>query len=335
MKEVKGELHLLIISKEEQRKHMIMSEVIDQAELALKEYSRGQTQTPIRTSLPFSKGKSTALFMPSTAEGLESIGLKFVNVVPENKEKGKKTINGIVVLSDYETGEPLALLEGSYLTMMRTGALSGVATKYLAREDASILGVIGTGEQAKGLCEAVLAVRKIEKILLYNRSKEKALAFAAYVQATYQLEAVVMEETHKLVEAAHILITATNASEPIFSTKLSPGTHVNAVGSFRPTMQELPSHVMAQADKIVVEAAEAALEETGDLIVPLEKGLITADSIHGEIGEIALGLKSGRESNSEITVFKSVGLAIVDIVVAKYVYEKVVTNKGGVYVSLD
>lgn len=314
---------------------MKMSEVIDQAELALKEYSRGQTQTPIRTSLPFSEGKSTALYMPSTAEGLQSIGLKFVNVVPENKKKGKKTINGIVVLSDYETGEPLALLEGSYLTMMRTGALSGVATKYLAREDASILGIIGTGEQAKGLCEAVLAVRQIEKILLYNRSKEKALAFAAYVQDTYQLEAVVMEETDKLVEAADILITATNASEPIFSSKLTPGTHVNAVGSFRPTMQELPSHVMADADKIVVEAAEAALEETGDLIVPLEKGLITAYTIHGEIGDIALGLKSGRESASEITVFKSVGLAIVDIVVANYVYEKVAAHKGGVNVSLD
>ncbi|MEC2492028.1 NAD(P)-binding domain-containing protein, partial [Bacillus cereus] len=227
-------------------------------------------------------------------------------------------------LSDFQTGEPLALLEGSYLTMIRTGALSGVATKYLARHNAKTLCIIGTGEQAKGIAEAIFAVRDIEKVILYNRTEEKAYAFAEYIQERFNKPAYVHTNANEAISEADIIVTTTNASTPVFSEKLQKGVHINAVGSFKPNMQELPSHAIAGANKVVVESKEAALDETGDLQVPIKEGLFKANAIHAELGQIISGEKAGRENNEEITIFKSVGLAVVDIIVAKYLYEKAV-----------
>lgn len=228
------------------------------------------------------------------------------------------------MLSDFQTGEPLALLEGSYLTMIRTGALSGVATKHLARHNAKNLCIIGTGEQAKGIAEAVFAVRDIEKVILYNRTEEKAYAFAQYIQEKFSKPAYVYRDPNEAISEADIIVTTTNASTPVFSEKLQKGVHINAVGSFRPSMQELPSHAIANANKVVVESKEAALEETGDLQVPIKEGLFEASDIYAELGQIISGEKAGRENDEEITIFKSVGLAVVDIIVAKYLYEKAV-----------
>ncbi|HFJ9446277.1 ornithine cyclodeaminase family protein [Bacillus tropicus] len=320
---------MLVISANEQRKLVNMNEVIAYAALALQEFSAERTITPIRGSLPFASEQNTALIMPSVAEGLEALGLKVVTVVPQNKKVGKKTINGIVMLSDFQTGEPLALLEGSYLTMIRTGALSGVATKHLARHNAKTLCMIGTGEQAKGIAEAVFAVRDIEKVILYNRTEEKAHAFAQYIQEKFNKPAYVHTNANEAITEADIIITTTNASTPVFSEKLQKGVHINAVGSFKPNMQELPSHAIADANKVVVESKEAALEETGDLQVPIQEGLFKASDIHAELGQIISGERAGRENDEEITVFKSVGLAVVDIIVAKYLYEKAMERGVG------
>ncbi|MBT2577977.1 ornithine cyclodeaminase family protein [Bacillus sp. ISL-8] len=325
---------MLVISANEQRNLVNMKEVIECAALALKEFSAERTITPIRGSLPFANEQNTALIMPSVAEGLEALGLKVVTVAPHNKKIGKKTINGIVMLSDFQTGEPLALLEGSYLTMIRTGALSGVATKHLARHNAKTLCIIGTGEQAKGIAEAVLAVRGIEKINLYNRTEEKAYAFAQYIQEKFSKPAYVYRDPNEAISEADIIVTTTNASTPVFSEKLKKGVHINAVGSFRPSMQELPSHAIAGADKVVVESKEAALEETGDLQVPIKEGLFEASDIHAELGQIISREKAGRENDEEITIFKSVGLAVVDIIVAKYLYEKAVECGVGTTIQL-
>ncbi|BCB35937.1 ornithine cyclodeaminase [Bacillus cereus] len=263
---------MLVISANEQRKLVNMNEVIAYAALALQEFSAERTITPIRTSLAFTNEQNTALIMPSVAEGLAALGLKVVTVVPENKKIGKKTINGIVMLSDFQTGEPLALLEGSYLTMIRTGALSGVATKHLARYNAKTLCIIGTGEQAKGIAEAVFAVRDIEKVMLYNRTEEKAYSFSQYIQEKFNKPAYVYTNANEAISEAEIIVTTTNASTPVFSEKLQKGVHVNAVGSFKPNMHELPSHAIAGANKVVVESKEASLEETGDLQVPIQEG---------------------------------------------------------------
>ncbi|OFD66254.1 ornithine cyclodeaminase [Bacillus mycoides] len=325
---------MLVISANEQKNLVNMNEVIEYAALALKEFSAERTITPIRGSLPFANEQNTALIMPSVAEGLGALGLKVVMVAPHNKEIGKKTINGIVMLSDFQTGEPLALLEGSYLTMIRTGALSGVATKHLARHNAKTLCIIGTGEQAKGIAEAVFAVRDIEKVILYNRTEEKAYAFAQYIQEKFNKPAYVYASPDEAISEADIIVTTTNASTPVFTETLQKGVHINAVGSFRPSMQELPSHAIANANKVVVESKEAALEETGDLQVPIKEGLFEASDIHAELGQIITGEKAGRENDEEITIFKSVGLAVVDIIVAKYLYEKAMENGMGTMIQL-
>ncbi|MEC1550351.1 ornithine cyclodeaminase family protein [Bacillus rugosus] len=325
---------MLILNTEDQKRLADMNEIIEWAAVSLKEFSADRTVTPIRSSLPFNGGQNTALVMPSVAQELGSLGLKAVNVVPNNKKLGKKTINGVVMLSDFETGEPIALLDGSYLTMMRTGALSGVATKYLSCQASKKLCIIGTGEQAKGLVEAVLAVRDIEEILLYNRTEQKAQEFANDIRDKCNKRVQVYSDSNEAVREADIIVTTTNSSTPVFSQSLKPGVHVNAVGSFRPSMQELPSHAISQADKVVVESREAALEETGDLQVPINEGLFKGSDIYGELGQIVSGEYDGRVNDQEITVFKSVGLAVVDIVIARYFYQKAIENKVGTSIQL-
>lgn len=314
------------IDAHEQAELLNMEEVVEAVAESLQAYSEGKTDTPLRYVLPFNED-NRYLVMPALSDELKVVGLKTVTVAPNNTKVGKNTIVGSVILSDYETGETLAVLEGSYLTKIRTGAISGVATKYLARENAETLCVIGTGDQAQGLIEAVLAVRDIKRIQLYNRTYRKAVTFAETVQHQYQsVDVTVMENVDDAISNADVIVTATNATQPVFNKLLDAGVHVNAVGSFKPDMQELPSHAIANADKVVVEASEAALEETGDLITPMDEGLFEEKDLYGELGEIVGSHLAGRESDDEITVFKSVGVAIVDIIVANYFYRKAQEN---------
>ena len=314
------------IDAHEQAELLNMEEVVEAVAESLQAYSEGKTDTPLRYVLPFNED-NRYLIMPALSDELKVVGLKTVTVAPNNTKIGKNTIVGSVILSDYETGETLAVLEGSYLTKIRTGAISGVATKYLARENAETLCVIGTGDQAQGLIEAVLAVRDIKRIQLYNRTYRKAVTFAETVQQQYQsVDVTVMENVDDAIANADVIVTATNATQPVFNKLLDDGVHVNAVGSFKPDMQELPSHAIANADKVVVEASEAALEETGDLITPMDEGLFEEKDLYGELGEIVGSHLAGRESDDEITVFKSVGVAIVDIIVANYFYQKAQEN---------
>lgn len=325
---------MLILTAEEQRNLINMEEVIDYVADALKEFSSGKTVTPIRAALPFQGKKNTFLVMPSVAEGMESVGLKVVTVAPNNKKYNKKTINGVVMLSDFETGEPLSLLEGSHLTMVRTGILSGLATKYLSRKDSKKLCVIGTGKQAEGLVASVLATRDIEEIFLYNRTEQKAREFAEYLRRTFNKDVHICLDPNEAVKASDIVVTTTNSLTPVFKQTLKPGTHVNAVGSFRPEMQELPSHAIFSADKVVVESEEAALEETGDLLVPIQEESFNPENIYAELGKIISGEVKGRENNQEITVFESVGIAVVDIIVAQYLYNEAVKNNIGTSIQL-
>ncbi|MFZ3578701.1 ornithine cyclodeaminase family protein [Virgibacillus sp. DJP39] len=311
---------MLVISKKEQERLVDMREVLSHVETALVAFSNEETQTPIRTSLPFGNGENTALYMPSIAENLKSLGVKVVNVIPRNKSINKKIINGLVLLSDIETGEPQAMLEGSYITRMRTGALSGVATKYLSRENARTLGIIGTGEQAKGLIAAITVVREVEEVLLYNRTQSKAKEFASFIEEIYDIPTKVVSNANEVIVQSDIIATATNASEPVFSTNMKQGAHLNAVGSFRPNMQEIPSSSVISADRLVVESIDAALEETGDLMNPIKEGFSSESIV--ELGRIINGSQKGRSTDSEITVFKSVGLAVIDIVVGQYILEK-------------
>ncbi|MEJ7173759.1 ornithine cyclodeaminase family protein [Staphylococcus caprae] len=314
------------LDEQTQAELLNMNEVIEEVGQALQAFSEGKTETPLRHVIPFNE-ENRYLVMPALSDELKIVGLKTVSFVPDNPKKGKSTITGSVILSDYETGETLAVLDGGYLTKIRTGAISGVATKYLSREDAKVLTVIGAGVQAEGLIEAVMAVRNIEEIHFSSRTKEKAEKLAKTTQQQFGVKVKVYDEADEAMEGADVVVTATNASKPVYSHTLHPGVHLNAVGSFKPDMQELPSESMMVANKIVVESTEAAMEETGDLKVPQDEGVLTDDMLYSELGDIVSGKKAGREDEKEVTLFKSVGLAIVDIVVAQYFYKKSLENK--------
>lgn len=310
------------IDAQEQAQLLNMGEVVEEVAKVLEAYSEGETDTPLRYSLPFNE-ENRYLVMPALSDTLKVAGVKTVTVAKKNAQIGKPTIVGSVTLSDYETGETLAVLEGSYLTKIRTGAISGVATKYLARENAKTLCVIGTGDQAEGLIEAVLAVRQIERIQFYNRTYDKAVQFSKTVKSLHSnIDMEVYQDADKAMEGADVIVTATNARTPVFEQRLAPGVHVNAVGSFKPDMQELPTQAIVDADKVVVEAEDAAMEETGDLITPENEGVFTKNDLYGELGHIIAKRLEGRVSTDEITIFKSVGVAIVDIAVANYFYQK-------------
>ncbi|UFJ39553.1 NAD(P)-binding domain-containing protein [Brevibacillus humidisoli] len=315
---------MLVLSAADLRQLITMEEAIQAVAVALRESSAGRAVVPIRTAIPVSQANGTSLFMPALVQATDSLGGKFVSVFPMNKGKGKETIYGVMILSDVDTGEPLALLEASQLTILRTGAAAGLATRHLARTDASVLGVIGTGAQATGVIEAILAVRPLREIRLYNRTPAKAEELAGRLrQQVTGVRLEVVAEADRAVAGADIVVTATNHATPVFSAEVvSAGTHINAIGSFRPEMQELPTEIIAGADKVVVESREAALEETGDLIVPIEQGVFTSQQLHAELGEIVAGTRAGRERDQELTVFKSVGLAAMDVVVARQIYER-------------
>lgn len=315
------------ISAKDQRDIMDMKEVVKVTGQALQAYSEGKTETPLRYTLPFNDD-NRYLVMPAICDELQATGVKIVSFVPGNPQRGKQTIEGSVMLTDHETGETLAVLDGAFLTKIRTGAISGVATQYMAREDADTLCVIGTGEQAEGLIEAVLAVRDIKRIQFFNRTHEKAVRFAEEMKERFDhLETEVFEDVNDAMKGADVVVTATNSPKPVFEGKLDDGVHLNAVGSFKPDMQELPSDVLANADKVAVESKNAALEETGDFIEAMKAGKFDEDALYGELGRIVSGELTGRDNDDEVTVFKSVGLAIVDIVVAQYFYEKLAGEK--------
>lgn len=325
---------MYIISAEDQQRLLDMREMVAAVEESLKEYSASRTTTPVRTVLEVKKNGGSVIFMPSVAEGIQCLGLKYVGSFPGNPSVGKRAINGVVLLADTDTGEPLALLEGSYLTVMRTGALSGAATKYLAREDAKVLAILGTGEQAIGQFEAIKAVREIHTLKLYNRTREKAEMLARYIAEEHQVQISVHSDADEAIQGADIIVTATSSNTPIFTEPLQPGVHVNAIGSYKPAMQELPAHAVANADKVVVESVDSALEEAGDLLIPIKEGKFSEDRIHAELGRIVGNVSSGREHDKEITIFKSVGLAVADVAAARYFYEKAVNEKVGQKISL-
>jgi ornithine cyclodeaminase len=329
---------MLIISASGQERIINMKKAIEAVASSLKYFSTGEAVTPIRTAIPIVKGGGTALFMPSSVESEASLGVKFVSVFPTNKQKGKETIYGVLVLADIETGEPLALMEASSLTALRTGAVAGLATELLSRKNSKVLSVIGTGKQSLGIINAILTVRDIKEIHLYNRSIEKAQRLSNLLEEkALDKQGVIKVHEHpeEAVRLADILVTATNSTGPVLSEAwVRPGTHINAIGSFRPDMQEIPTELLKRAGRVIVESKEAALEETGDLIIPIKKGDFSPEGTLTELGEIIAGSESGRQLNEEITLFKSVGLATMDVVVAKQVYDLALRAGIGQKVSI-
>ena len=310
----------MVLTANEVRQALPMSEAIDAVKEAYRALSGGRAEVPLRLSLPVAPHDGVSLFMPAFVGGEEeALTVKVVSVFPHNPERGMPTIYAVVLVLEPDTGRPIALLEGGTLTALRTGAASGAATDVLARPDSRVLAVFGAGTQGRTQAEAVCTVRPIERVWVYDISRKRAEAFAAEMAGFGAIpqDVRVAETPREAVREADVICTATISTKPVFDdADLKDGVHINGIGAYTPEMAEVPPETVARA-LVVVDSREAVLAEAGDLIQPIEAGIITPDHIHAELGEILLGRKEGRTSADQITFFKSVGVAVQDAMAAQ------------------
>ena len=330
-------MKLRILSGADVRQSVTMAEAIQVVREAYIQLSTGQAVVPLRTPVPVKEREGVALFMPAYLATSNALGAKIVSVFPHNLERGLPLIHAAVIVVDAETGRPEAIMDGTYLTALRTGAASGVATDLLARPDSRIAAIFGAGAQARTQLEAVCTVRPIERVWVYDAVPERAVAYVKEMRARGQsLPAgiFVADSPAQAVCEADVICTATTSSRPVFDdADLKPGVHLNGIGAYTPEMQEIPAATVARA-RVVVDSRDASLAEAGDLIIPLREGVIAEADIHGEIGEVAAGGIPGRESDQEVTFFKSVGVAVQDVAVAELILRQAAELGLGVEAEL-
>ncbi len=314
-----------------------MAAAIDAVAQAFGMLARGEADIPLRTAIATPAYAATTFFMPGRLGGeMPALGIKTVSVFPQNFYRAEPTIYALVTLFDPTSGRPLAVLDGTYLTALRTGAASGVATRLLARSDARTLVIFGAGAQALPQIQAVLVARPaINNLWIVNRSRDRAALLAAQVRADgfHGDIRITTDPTVPLAEA-DVVCTATSSPNPLFSADLvRPGTHINAIGAYRPDMAEIPPDLVARS-RVFVDQRHAAWSEAGDLIQARAAGLINEQHIAGELGELVNGTVHGRTSENEITLFKSVGNAVQDLAVAALVCQRATELGLGVDVAL-
>ena len=307
---------LRFFSADAVRKALPMAEAIEAMKTAFAQLSSGQAVLPPRTRLDVADHRGTALFMPAYLPDPGLIGVKIITLFDGNAERNLPRIQAMVCVLDGSSGRPLAVMDGTELTAIRTGAASGLATELLARPEASTVAIFGAGAQARTQLEAVCAVRSIRKAWVFDACPERAETFAREVGRTLSLEIEPARSAPEAVRGAEIICTATTSKTPVFCDRdVSPGAHINAVGSYQPWVQEIPRETVLRAH-LVVDHRPSALAETGDLLIPMADGLFGADHIRAELGEIVSGEKPGRPSPQSLTLFKSVGVAIQDLAAA-------------------
>ena len=294
---------MLILDEEQVRAVVRIGDLIPAVEKALIDFSTGRVTQPVRNMLAVDEFEGFFAPMPAIIE--DGMGVKLLSYYPRNDERDLPTHHAMIVLFRPETGEPLAMMEARLITEMRTGAVSAAATKVMASPDAKTLAILGSGVQARGHFRALSLVRRFEDVRVWSRTPEHAKRFADEIGAK-------VTSAREAVTGADVVVTVTSAVEPILQGAwLKPGAHVNAVGSPRPTWRELDDAAMGNV--VVVDSREAVLKESGDVI-------LSGAPIHAELGEVLAGTKA--VDPGETTIFKSVGLAVEDIAVAKLIYDR-------------
>ena len=319
------------------KKLLSMSEVIKAVELAFEQKGKGRVQMPAKIYLYFSKYNGDLRTMPSYLEELDISAVKIVNVHPDNPSKHKlPTVMAVIILVDPSTGFPLAIIGGTTVTDMRTGAAGGIAAKFLARKDSKIVGLVGAGAQARTQLMALFKVyNKLEEIRVWSRHPEPKRIFLSEAEREYGnlCKFVPEESVRKTVEGADIVLTTTPSREPlVMNDMISPGMHINCIGADAVGKEELDPSILQRAKIVIDDWMQAS--HSGEINVPLNDKIITKEDIWAEIGEIVAGLKPGRISEDEITVFTSTGLAVQDAVTAKIAYEKALQKRIGKFITI-
>jgi len=327
-------MKILVLNNRAIRELLPMTECIELMADALAALARGEVYQPLRTIIRPPEARGLLGLMPAYRAGEQgAFGLKAICVFPENPAKGKDAHQGAVMLFSRETGELLALMNASEITAIRTAAVSAVATRLLAREDAQQLAIIGAGVQARTHLTALAAVRTIKHARVAARNIEHAHQLVREMQPNFSFPIEAVETNEQAVRDADMIVTATSSLEPVISKDwISPGAHINAIGTHSPNSREIDGATMAAA-RIFTDRRESALNEAGDYLLAAKEGLVTPASILAEIGELLIGTKPGRTSRTEITLFKSLGLAIEDVVSADYLYQKAKSQNAGTWVD--
>src|SRR5260370_30434485 len=310
----------LLLSRGDLARLLDFAAVIEAVAAAFAAYSSGRTQTPLRVGVEPPGTDGVLLAMPCAVAEPPALGAKIVSVFRGNPARGLPTVTSTYILSDYATGAPLAIMDGGYLTAIRTAAGSAVATRALARADARTLGIFGTGVQARFHVETIRRVRAISVVLVCGTTREKSANFADWVSRTTGLSATAA--TPEEASAADIVAACTTSATPTATAEyVRPGAPVNAVGAVTPSTRELPSALIARA-QVFVDTRAGALSEAGDLLLAVRDGCFALDNVAGEVGDVLLGTVAGRTDPAAVTLYKSVGAAFLDAATARLAFEQ-------------
>jgi ornithine cyclodeaminase len=324
---------MLLLTEKDIKSVVTMRDIVEADKTAFRMIADGTVEVPLRTGIKATEYEGTFLFMPSYAAAEDAAAVKIISVFPHNPEMGLEACPAQVLLIDGKTGYIVAMLDGSTVTRMRTGAASGAAFDVLAKRECKVGALIGTGGQAPEQLEAMLCVRKLDKVWVYSRNRERLEAFCEKMRKElghYGAEILPAESANAAVSDADLVITVTTSSVPVFDgTKIKPGCTISCVGTYEPEKHELDPAVLPRASKIICDYKDAVLSESGDLLIPLADGTIKDSDIQGSLGDVLDGRIKGRENDEEIIVFESVGVASQDLVAAKMIYDKAVACGGG------
>jgi ornithine cyclodeaminase len=327
-------VQILIVNQSEVKQLLPMAECIEVMAEALKTLSRGQAILPLRPVMWLPEKVGALGMMPAYMGDLQIMGLKIVSVFPGNHGTEYDSHMGAVMIFETKHGQPLAVMDATEITAIRTAAVSGVATRLLAREGAGDLAVLGSGTQARTHLEAMLLCRKIRRVRVWSRNPDNGRRFAERESKRHSIRVELMPTVQAAVQGADIICTTTSSPDPILlGNYLSPGCHINAVGSSVPFARELNTEAVVKS-RLFVDRRESTVNEAGDFLIPKKEGAIGDGHIQGEIGEILLGKVKGRKSQEEITLFKSLGLAVEDLASADHVYKKAIAAGMGTRVEL-
>lgn len=313
---------MLILSDSDIEKLLTMEEAIEVVEDAFKEYANGNVEMPARSTIMLPKYNGSISFMPSYLTESNAQATKIISIYPDNPAKGLPTTVAWIIVNDPETGMIKAFMDATYLTAMRTGAVTGVAAKYLAPKDAKTVAIFGAGIQGRTQTWAACTVRDIEKVYVYDLYPEAREKFAHEMSEKLGIEVISASNGEEAAKEADIVLTATTSRRPVIDRSwLKDKVHVSAIGAFYPDWRELDTATVAES-KLVIDDMDSIMLEAGDVLIPIEEGVITVDHIHAELKELVSGKKTGRTPEDGITVFKSVGIAIQDSSVANLVLRK-------------
>lgn len=324
---------MLLLSRKDIKKVFTMKDAIETNKECFKLFSEGKSEVPLRTTIQAPNHNGVFLFMPSYVEELDAAGLKVVNIFPENVKENLPTAPAQVLLIDGKTGIVTAILDGTYVTQLRTGASSGAAFDLFAIKDAKIGALIGTGGQAATQLEAMMVARELDEVRIFDLDEKRRQAFVNEMQEElkcYNTKIVEATSSDNAIENADIIVTVTPSTKPVFDgTKVKKGATVSCVGAYQHHMQEMDPAILPRASKIYFDSEEAVLSEAGDILIPLEQGIITKDDFTGDIGDVLLGKVVGRENDEEIIVYENVGIGVLDLMTARAIYLKAVEAEVG------